>query len=438
MVSTTTDFLGSAVVIVVQSGTTTLQAGATTVSGGAPITVASTGNYTHIGCYSEATESRALSDLAPPAPASGFTISLCAEACKGYVFFGMEYSNQCYCGNRLGAGSTKMTGSSPGSNGCSMLCDGNVTEYCGGSDKLDLYQLSSLAPTASRAAANGPVTSMGASQEGTTNDSASGFTIGVAMGGCVLGGLVLTFLWFCWKHMIRKRSQFTPLSWRVFTGVRGVSTVRSRAIEHAPNHPVGGSPWNTLRRSFEDSSDAGGDSRTSSTDFGSSTGEDASSDGGYQETSEAVQPRSGHLNREYHDLFPPLKVDKYVDVLGHGLGGIFMEDMPPSPREILQNPMPSILKKSADTASTFTGFKNSGSLQSAVAGISSNNTQTRSLSTMQNSSTVLSGYPSMDVTPRIRKEVRFGEAQIKEFGRTPFASTVNSVVGEDDGEDELI
>ena len=57
-----------------------------------PQTIQAPGNYLYQGCYSEATNGRALSGKSPTAPASGFTIELCMAACQGYQYFGMEYS----------------------------------------------------------------------------------------------------------------------------------------------------------------------------------------------------------------------------------------------------------------------------------------------------------------------------------------------------------
>jgi hypothetical protein len=59
-----------------------------------PQTVKAAGNYLYQGCYSESTNGRALAALSPPAPPGGFTIELCQVACQGYLYFGMEYSNQ--------------------------------------------------------------------------------------------------------------------------------------------------------------------------------------------------------------------------------------------------------------------------------------------------------------------------------------------------------
>ena len=135
---------------------------------GGPVTVNSTGNYNYAGCFSEATNGRALSSLSPRAPANGFSIELCEAACQGYQYFGMEYANECYCGNSLGAGSVNQASTDPNTNGCSMICAGNATEYCGGPDRLDLYQINgsapiptqtsgTSAPTAGPSATGGPI-----------------------------------------------------------------------------------------------------------------------------------------------------------------------------------------------------------------------------------------------------------------------------------------
>lgn len=52
------------------------------------------GNYSYIGCYSEGTNGRALSDKTPAEPAGGFDLGSCMTACQGYTYWGMEYANQ--------------------------------------------------------------------------------------------------------------------------------------------------------------------------------------------------------------------------------------------------------------------------------------------------------------------------------------------------------
>ncbi|KAL8661300.1 MAG: hypothetical protein Q9202_005725 [Teloschistes flavicans] len=113
---------------------------------GAPTTVQQSSNYNYIGCYSEATQGRALSGKAPAVPADGSTIESCLASCQGYKYFGVEFSNECYCGDTLNAGSVAQASTDVDTNGCSMLCGGNQTEYCGGPNRLEMYQLNASLP----------------------------------------------------------------------------------------------------------------------------------------------------------------------------------------------------------------------------------------------------------------------------------------------------
>ncbi|PVH87180.1 WSC-domain-containing protein [Cadophora sp. DSE1049] len=99
------------------------------------------GNYNYLGCYSEGANGRALSDKTPAEPAGGFTLGSCMTACQGYTYWGMEYANQCYCGNILGAGSVNQSSSDPTVNGCNMVCKGDPLQWCGGGSRLNLYIL---------------------------------------------------------------------------------------------------------------------------------------------------------------------------------------------------------------------------------------------------------------------------------------------------------
>ena len=116
---------------------------------GEPVTVQQAGNYNYIGCYSEAPTGRALSGKYIATPAAGGTIEYCQSACQGYTYFGMEFSNECYCGNTINAGSVAQTSTDPATNGCSMLCGGNSTEYCGGGNRLNMYEVAAIASSSS-------------------------------------------------------------------------------------------------------------------------------------------------------------------------------------------------------------------------------------------------------------------------------------------------
>ncbi|TAQ83468.1 hypothetical protein B7494_g8209 [Chlorociboria aeruginascens] len=100
------------------------------------------GNWAFQGCFTEATTGRALqvSTFAN----DSMTLELCSAFCAGNSMFGVEYGRECYCGNTLGAGSVKATIQSD----CNFRCPGNVMEYCGAGNRLELYSLiSSISST---------------------------------------------------------------------------------------------------------------------------------------------------------------------------------------------------------------------------------------------------------------------------------------------------
>ncbi|EKD14546.1 uncharacterized protein L3040_000069 [Drepanopeziza brunnea f. sp. 'multigermtubi'] len=112
------------------SSTSTRSSASPTQTG--PVIVKTVGAFSYIGCYTEATKGRALSSKSLANDA--MTIELCAETCKAYDWFGVEYHRECYCGFTLNAGSVKTDESS-----CSMTCKGNPLEICGGSSRLTMY-----------------------------------------------------------------------------------------------------------------------------------------------------------------------------------------------------------------------------------------------------------------------------------------------------------
>ncbi|KAH8653201.1 WSC domain-containing protein [Tricladium varicosporioides] len=103
------------------------------------------GGYTSQGCYTEGTNGRALQQQITPTTR---TIANCVTGCsaKGYIYAGMEYGGECWCGNSInnGAKSTAATD-------CSMTCSDNATEYCGAGSRLNLYQNGNLTVSSSSA-----------------------------------------------------------------------------------------------------------------------------------------------------------------------------------------------------------------------------------------------------------------------------------------------
>ncbi|KPI43427.1 putative fungistatic metabolite [Cyphellophora attinorum] len=98
--------------------------------------------FQSLGCYTEGSGVRALTVQ----PNSNNTILGCLSACVGYKYSGVEYGGQCFCGNSLGAGSVSASASD-----CSMTCNNNQTEYCGGPSRLNMYASGSLPSSSSSA-----------------------------------------------------------------------------------------------------------------------------------------------------------------------------------------------------------------------------------------------------------------------------------------------
>lgn len=70
------------------------------------------------------------------------TLEKCSEFCSDYVYWGTEYSKECFCGNSLYENSEEKP-----MEDCSMICGGDDTQYCGAGDRLELYSTTAAQPT---------------------------------------------------------------------------------------------------------------------------------------------------------------------------------------------------------------------------------------------------------------------------------------------------
>lgn len=63
------------------------------------------------------------------------SVALCTAACEaaGFLLAGVEYAGECFCGNAIA------NGGAYAGEGCNMLCNGNASEYCGGPNRLNVY-----------------------------------------------------------------------------------------------------------------------------------------------------------------------------------------------------------------------------------------------------------------------------------------------------------
>ncbi|KJZ73667.1 hypothetical protein HIM_07000 [Hirsutella minnesotensis 3608] len=102
--------------------------------------------WASLGCYSEGTTGRALSQGINSIPGEQMTVAKCTAACKasGATLAGLEYGGECYCGSKIA------NGAELADDGCTMPCKGNSSEYCGGGSRLNVYENKLPNPTGTR------------------------------------------------------------------------------------------------------------------------------------------------------------------------------------------------------------------------------------------------------------------------------------------------
>ncbi|KAJ6258342.1 hypothetical protein Dda_6382 [Drechslerella dactyloides] len=93
--------------------------------------------WNYIGCWTETSPTRAISAFRPPSSTS-MTTAMCITTCreKGYTFAGLQNGSECYCGSSKSAASQ----SAPDEQ-CNFNCPGNVTEFCGAPNRLQVYTI---------------------------------------------------------------------------------------------------------------------------------------------------------------------------------------------------------------------------------------------------------------------------------------------------------
>jgi hypothetical protein len=110
----------------------------TEIVGGEPEQPAAAGTFIFLGCRTEvANGTRALADATTST--DEMTNELCAEFCENYEFMGTQFGRECYCGDELSERALEADG-----NECGMLCSGTMLEFCGGSNRLSVYQKKEL------------------------------------------------------------------------------------------------------------------------------------------------------------------------------------------------------------------------------------------------------------------------------------------------------
>ncbi|KAF7327564.1 Copper radical oxidase [Mycena kentingensis (nom. inval.)] len=102
-----------------------------------PSIPASIGDWVLLGCYSDNVDGQGRTLLdGMNIPGSQVSLETCTSACfaAGMPLAGTEFADECYCGMAISNG-----GISEPLTDCSMVCAGNSSEFCGGPNRLTLY-----------------------------------------------------------------------------------------------------------------------------------------------------------------------------------------------------------------------------------------------------------------------------------------------------------
>jgi hypothetical protein len=98
---------------------------------GTPVPVVLSTGFTNGVCVKGSTSGARTLSVSIPTTAT-MTITECATACASYTYYGVEYGNECYCGNEFTVGTAF-------SSSCNMPCAGDSQQKCGGPDALNIY-----------------------------------------------------------------------------------------------------------------------------------------------------------------------------------------------------------------------------------------------------------------------------------------------------------
>ncbi|KAF5353807.1 hypothetical protein D9758_010585 [Tetrapyrgos nigripes] len=100
-----------------------------------PQTIARVGNWVSLGCFTDGVNGAGRTLMHEMNLASN-TIEACTTACfnAGFQFSGTEFADECYCDTKINTGGVQSTLTD-----CNMVCSGNSSEFCGGPNRLNLY-----------------------------------------------------------------------------------------------------------------------------------------------------------------------------------------------------------------------------------------------------------------------------------------------------------
>lgn len=101
--------------------------------GAAPSTPEAVGDFAYDGCYTDSIAVRTLSGFT--ITSADMTPASCATTCADYTYFGLEDSDQCFCGMDLDASAVKSAETD-----CALKCGGDNSLICGNANRLSVYK----------------------------------------------------------------------------------------------------------------------------------------------------------------------------------------------------------------------------------------------------------------------------------------------------------
>ena len=129
------------------------------------------GHWEYQGCFTDSVAARTLGHVGiTDGGPSNMTPENCMNACfsQGYVYAGVEYSAECWCDNEL------RNGGGPAPDGeaqCTMPCNGDPEQMCGGPDRLNLYHYVTGAATGTDTATSTTAAETSSTAEPTNTES---------------------------------------------------------------------------------------------------------------------------------------------------------------------------------------------------------------------------------------------------------------------------
>jgi hypothetical protein len=102
--------------------------------------LATIGGFSYRSCWTDDTANRSLKIV--DYRTDDMTVERCAERCKAYAYFGLEFARECYCGDELAGQAAPETD-------CKLPCVGSNKQWCGGSVRLNLYSKAAVSSVSS-------------------------------------------------------------------------------------------------------------------------------------------------------------------------------------------------------------------------------------------------------------------------------------------------